>query len=339
MDPNKPVGWGLMSLIITGYSYNQICVSPGTATSEIGRTAGSRDARIRQVAVRALHASYHCSRPDREHMPRLFGLFALLVAHACAHCEDDRSSCESLAAHAPGEKSLCESNSQFMLKHCKKSCGHCGSLRGMYRAQKLQSRMSEAQYQSAHKYAWKHAHGYGTVPPAEVAATAWKHSPTPAPMSRRKRIMMHERKEHMKHFPIVWRSGAPYSDAIGVPARALARGLVARVDGIAPGACEKVHQGAHIAVTFKLWLCKPVRGGYCKKGPMVSNTGLIPFHFVVGSTGTLTGLSAGVTGACVHEQRQIIVPSSMGYGTKGTDGIPGGSTLLFEVTVESMTID
>ena len=268
-------------------------------------------------------------------MLRLFSLCALLAAHAYAHCEDNRSSCESLAAHAPGEKSPCEKNSEFMLQHCKKSCGRCGSLRGMYRAQK---RVSEAEYQRTHPYA--HPHGYGPVPEREVEAAAWKTRPTPppTPMPRKKRITLLERAAHMKHFPIVWRSGAQYSDATGVPASALARGLVARTDGIAPGKCEMVHKGAHAAITFKLWLCKPVKGGHCKKGPMVSNTGLIPFHFVVGGAGTVAGLSAGVLGACVHEQRQIIVPSSMGYGAKGTGGIPGGSTLLFEVIVESVTV-
>lgn len=56
-----------------------------------------------------------------------------------------------------------------------------------------------------------------------------------------------------------------------------------------------------------------------------------PLKFTLGSKGYIPGLSIGMDGMCVGEKRSIIIPPILGYGNKGSRGIPGGATLQFDV--------
>ena len=57
-----------------------------------------------------------------------------------------------------------------------------------------------------------------------------------------------------------------------------------------------------------------------------------PFSFVLGVGQVIKGWDNGVSGMQVGGSRTIIIPSSMGYGTRGAgDVIPPNSDLIFEV--------
>jgi len=57
-----------------------------------------------------------------------------------------------------------------------------------------------------------------------------------------------------------------------------------------------------------------------------------PFNFVLGVGQVIKGWDNGVSGMQVGGSRTIIIPSSMGYGSRGAgDVIPPNSDLIFEV--------
>ncbi|KAJ7178415.1 hypothetical protein C8R43DRAFT_1084382 [Mycena crocata] len=62
-----------------------------------------------------------------------------------------------------------------------------------------------------------------------------------------------------------------------------------------------------------------------------SNTKGKPFSFHLGKGEVIKGWDEGIVGMQVGGERLLTIPAPMGYGKRGTDGIPGNSTLIFEV--------
>ncbi|MDX8379357.1 MAG: FKBP-type peptidyl-prolyl cis-trans isomerase [Gallionella sp.] len=57
-----------------------------------------------------------------------------------------------------------------------------------------------------------------------------------------------------------------------------------------------------------------------------------PFEFLLGAGQVIKGWDKGVEGMKVGGQRTLIIPASMGYGSRGAGGvIPPNATLVFEV--------
>ncbi|KAJ7780545.1 hypothetical protein DFH07DRAFT_792651 [Mycena maculata] len=61
------------------------------------------------------------------------------------------------------------------------------------------------------------------------------------------------------------------------------------------------------------------------------NTKGKPFTFHLGKGEVIKGWDEGIVGMQVGGERLLTIPAPMGYGKRGTDGIPGNSTLVFEV--------
>lgn len=61
------------------------------------------------------------------------------------------------------------------------------------------------------------------------------------------------------------------------------------------------------------------------------NTKGKPFAFKLGQGDVIKGWDVGVVGMQIGGEREIVVPSSMGYGSKKVSDIPPNSTLKFEV--------
>jgi FKBP-type peptidyl-prolyl cis-trans isomerase len=56
-----------------------------------------------------------------------------------------------------------------------------------------------------------------------------------------------------------------------------------------------------------------------------------PFSFTLGAGGVIEGWDKGVVGMKVGGKRKLTIPSDMAYGPNDYNGIPGGSTLIFEI--------
>ena len=61
------------------------------------------------------------------------------------------------------------------------------------------------------------------------------------------------------------------------------------------------------------------------------------FSFRLGIDGVVEGFKLGVERVRVGEKATLIFPSSLGYGSSGTSGIPGNSPLVFDIEVLSVS--
>jgi FKBP-type peptidyl-prolyl cis-trans isomerase FkpA len=83
-----------------------------------------------------------------------------------------------------------------------------------------------------------------------------------------------------------------------------------------PGTGREAEPGFHISVHYTGWL-------YDRKQP---------FDFDLGAGQVIQGWDEGFAGMKVGGKRTLVIPSEMGYGSRGAGGvIPPNATLLFEV--------
>ncbi len=62
-----------------------------------------------------------------------------------------------------------------------------------------------------------------------------------------------------------------------------------------------------------------------------------PYDLVLGDTPLIGGWNEGVNGMRLGERRRLVVPYQLAYGAEGRPGVPGYSTLVFEVELATHT--
>ena len=67
------------------------------------------------------------------------------------------------------------------------------------------------------------------------------------------------------------------------------------------------------------------------------NHGGAPFSFTLGAGQVIPGFDEGAVGMQVGETRIVLIPPAEGYGATANGPIPGNSTLIFVLTLESIS--
>ena len=101
-------------------------------------------------------------------------------------------------------------------------------------------------------------------------------------------------------------------------------------DDIQAGDGAEAKAGQNVTVHYTGWL----RNDDGSKGPKFdsSKDRNDPFEFALGAGMVIQGWDEGVQGMKVGGTRQLIIPASLGYGSRGAGGvIPPNATLIFDV--------
>ena len=102
--------------------------------------------------------------------------------------------------------------------------------------------------------------------------------------------------------------------------------LVKKDDVLGTGA-EAV-SGKTVTVNYTLWLYSASAADH--KGSQLESN---PYSFKLGTNAVIQGFEQGVTGMKVGGKRTIEVPASLGYGERGSSGIPPNNGLVFEISL------
>jgi FKBP-type peptidyl-prolyl cis-trans isomerase FkpA len=90
--------------------------------------------------------------------------------------------------------------------------------------------------------------------------------------------------------------------------------------------------GKRATVNYTLWLYDASKSDF-KGVQKDAGTG---FQFIVNGNGVIAGFDQGVAGMKVGGKRTVLVPSSLGYGASGSNGIPPNSGLVFELNLTAV---
>ena len=119
---------------------------------------------------------------------------------------------------------------------------------------------------------------------------------------------------------------AKYADALGVDIAASTKVAGMYIRDISVGTGPEALTGHPVTMRYTGWL---------SNGTQFDSNQTTGFQFTLGAGQVIQGWDVGVRGMLVGGQRQLIIPASMGYGESGTNGIPGNSILVFNVTMMS----
>jgi hypothetical protein len=100
---------------------------------------------------------------------------------------------------------------------------------------------------------------------------------------------------------------------------------------VTPGSGAAIQSGQSASVFYT---------GYLKSGKIFDdsiNDGGSPFAFALGAGDVIPGFDAGTVGMQVGETRIVLIPPAQGYGNVKNGAIPANSTLVFVLTLESIS--
>ena len=91
---------------------------------------------------------------------------------------------------------------------------------------------------------------------------------------------------------------------------------------------NEVMMGDTVAVVYKGWLSS---GQLFDESPVNEDGKTQAFSFKLGAGQVIAGWEQAIAGMRVGGERRLVIPSSLGYGEQGTEGIPPNSLLIFDV--------
>ena len=101
---------------------------------------------------------------------------------------------------------------------------------------------------------------------------------------------------------------------------------------IKQGEGAEAKAGQYVSVHYTGWLYDDAAAEHKGKKFDSSRDRGQPFEFPLGQGHVIKGWDVGVAGMKVGGQRTLIIPSEMGYGSRGAGGvIPPNATLVFDV--------
>jgi len=90
--------------------------------------------------------------------------------------------------------------------------------------------------------------------------------------------------------------------------------------------------GQKVSVHYTGWIYDPTASDFHGKQFDSSRTRNKEFKFPLGAGRVIKGWDQGVEGMKVGGQRTLVIPASLGYGSRGAGGvIPPNATLVFDV--------
>ena len=111
---------------------------------------------------------------------------------------------------------------------------------------------------------------------------------------------------------------------------ALADGV--KIATIVPGSGPEIQSGQTASVLYTGYLAN---NGHIFDDSI--NDGGTPFSFTLGAGQVIPGFDEGTVGMQVGETRIVLIPPAEGYGATANGPIPGNSTLIFVLTLESIS--
>lgn len=105
-----------------------------------------------------------------------------------------------------------------------------------------------------------------------------------------------------------------------------------KVATIAPGSGPAIQSGQTASVLYTGYLAS---NGHIFDDSVNDDEG--PFSFTLGAGQVVPGFDAGTVGMQVGETRIVVIPPAEGYGATANGPIPGKSTLVFVLTLESIS--
>jgi FKBP-type peptidyl-prolyl cis-trans isomerase FkpA len=102
------------------------------------------------------------------------------------------------------------------------------------------------------------------------------------------------------------------------------------------GSGPVAQNGDDLAVHYTGWIYDPNASG--NKGLQFdSSVGSDPFEFRLGAREVIEGWDRGIPGMTPGGTRRLVIPPDLGYGSTPVGPIPANSTLVFEVTLLSIS--
>lgn len=109
-----------------------------------------------------------------------------------------------------------------------------------------------------------------------------------------------------------------------------------RTIDVSVGSGAQAVSGQRLSVHYTLYLYSSTAAGNKGNRLESSRDTNMPFSFVLGAGSVIAGWDQGIPGMRVGGSRTLLIPSALGYGSRGSGRVPPNSALVFDVDLVSI---